>query len=145
MSGRGSQTQNAVFDDPFRRRWAILRRGQPHQLSTQLSGRLTQGLTQIGASEPTRHIGATGNPCQERRAIDQWLAVEIRLRGIRETLPSWRCWKHPAAAKKPPGPTASSTLTGQACRMTCHDPSHIGAAPGGSGTANAFSTNEISV
>jgi hypothetical protein len=26
-----------------------------------------------------------------------------------------------------------------------HDPSHIGAAPGGSGTANAFSTNEISV
>ena len=26
-----------------------------------------------------------------------------------------------------------------------HEPSHIGAAPGGSGTANAFSRNEISV
>ena len=45
----------------------------------------------------------------------------------------------------PPGqPTASGRSAGGFGRQR-HDPAHIGAAPGGSGTANAFSRNEISV
>ena len=39
-----------------------------------------------------------------------------------------------------PRPGGSGGFGGQ-----CHDPSHIGEASGGSGTANAFSRNEISV
>ena len=54
------------------------------------------------------------------RALDEWLAGEVRLRGIRKTLPSWLCWSCcPDGVRKLPGHTAMSTRTALACSVTC--------------------------
>ena len=48
-------------------------------------------------------------------------------------------------SQNPVGQSATSGRGARGFRRERHDSAHIGAAPGGSGTANAFSRNEISV